>query len=152
CDDIGMSLIVSNPLYNPVGSLPFSLLKPNAPADDSGAMDLFNAQMQAIAAAFASLSFPNASVSVNTQLTAASRSVLVDLSSLVNSGNAIVITLPTGPSIGDPSSVIVVQKPGYHTAGSTLESVVIVTSTDELISGVTQDNVGYTTQIPLFNA
>jgi hypothetical protein len=144
-------IIVSNPLYTPVGVLAASLLKPNAPADDPGALDLFNAEFTAIAAAFNSLYSLGPVVSANTQLTAAAHNVSVDLSPLINADAGVVITLPTSPSVGDPPCLIIVTKAGYHTAASHNEACAIVTSSDQPIDGIDQDNTTYKTQTPLLN-
>jgi hypothetical protein len=148
-----MSIVINQPRYTPVGVSPLALIKPTAPADQPGATDLFNAELQAIADAFASISsLPLASTSpVN--LSATSRNVLIDLTSKVNTDASIIINLPESPAPGDPPCVIEIQKDGYHTSGTHLEAAAVLTTTSRdgsMINGAVPDNAVGLNRVALY--
>jgi hypothetical protein len=152
-----MTQVVNHPRYTPIGVAVLSMIKPEAPVDAPEAPDLFNAELRAIAAAFDSLSaLPVAAAGGASQIALQwnARYVLVDLSAAINSDGAVEVFLPEGPGIGDPPCIIEVQKSGYHTAGSHLETAVVISTTDvdqSLINGVVPDNVTGYNRVALYN-
>ncbi len=145
-----MPVIGNQEPYTPSGVRPFALIKPTAPADQPAAPDVFNDELTAIQTAFGNLSTLPV-VTANTVLSATARNVLVDLSGLADTNTGLVVTLPTSPNVGDPPCILIVQKSGYHSTPGDFEACVIVTSTDANIRGFEQDNVDFSSQIPLFN-
>jgi hypothetical protein len=144
-----MPIIGNQEPYTPAGVVPFALIKPTAPADQPQAADVFNDELAAIQAAFGNLSSLPI-VTADTGLGATTRNVLVDLSGLADTNTGLVITLPTSPNVGDPPCVVIVQKSGLHSMPGNFEACAIITSTDA-IRGFAQDNVYFSSQIPLFN-